>query len=80
MRRFDRDLFTCGYYGEEIDGKFKSYKTSNSAYTIINKIVDIISLKPNFEIRRATIPNAAAVIYGVKRFVLYKFTDLYPVK
>jgi len=76
-KRLDRVLFTCSYYGEEITGKVKSYNASDSAYSIINSIVDIVGLKPNFEIRRATIPNAAAVIYGGKRFVLYnsRFID-----
>lgn len=63
--------FTCSYYGEEIDGKVRAFNTSDSAYAIIQSIVDIVGLKPNFEIRKAAIPNAAAVTYDGKRYVLY---------
>jgi len=41
------------------------------AQTIIQEIIDVVGLKPNFEIRQANIPNAAAVIYGGKRYILY---------
>lgn len=38
---------------------------------IAQQIIDIVGLKPNFEVREANIPNAAAVTYGGKRYVLY---------
>src|SRR5689334_1415125 len=41
------------------------------AKTIIQEIIDVVGLKPNFEIREANIPNAAAVIYGGQRYILY---------
>lgn len=41
---------------------------------IAQEIMDIVGLKPNFEVREANIPNAAAVVYGGKRYVLYNPT------
>jgi predicted HD phosphohydrolase len=41
------------------------------AKDIIQQIIDVVGLKPNFEIRAARIDNAAAVIYGGKRYILY---------
>jgi hypothetical protein len=38
---------------------------------IIQDIISVIGLKPDFEVRAANISNAAAVLYNGKRFVLY---------
>lgn len=38
---------------------------------IAQEIMDVVGLKPNFDVREANIPNAAAVVYGGKRYVLY---------
>jgi hypothetical protein len=38
---------------------------------IISEIIDVIGLKPRFEVRTANIENAAAVIYNGKRYILY---------
>jgi len=38
---------------------------------IAQEVMDIVGLKPNFEVREANIPNAAAVVYAGKRYVLY---------
>ncbi|HEU4633834.1 MAG TPA: hypothetical protein VFS22_07615 [Flavisolibacter sp.] len=38
---------------------------------IAQDIIDIVGLKANFDIREANIPNAAAVVYGGKRYILY---------
>lgn len=46
-------------------------RTPSDAKAIILEIIDVVGLKPNFEIMSANIPNAAAVIYGGKRFILY---------
>src|SRR4051794_11431070 len=43
----------------------------DNAEEIIAEIIDVIGLKPNFEVKAANVPNAAAVIYGGKRYVLY---------
>ncbi|WP_071594895.1 M48 family metalloprotease [Pontibacter roseus] len=38
---------------------------------IIGEIIDVVGLKPRFEVRSANIENAAAVIYNGKRYILY---------
>jgi hypothetical protein len=61
-----------GFIQEEVeDEPVKTYKSSAFARDIINNIVNVVGLKPNFEIRAAEISNAAAVNYGGKRYILY---------
>lgn len=51
--------------------------TQGSAVTIaetkamIADIIEVIGIKPNFEVMAANVDNAAAVIYRQKRFILY---------
>ncbi|HYF03267.1 MAG TPA: membrane-binding protein [Patescibacteria group bacterium] len=50
----------------------KQFASSVQARDIIQEILDVVGLKPRFEIREAdNIDNAAAVVYGGKRYVLY---------
>lgn len=48
-----------------------SFATVEEGQTIAQEIIDVVGLKPNFEVRAANIPNAAAVTYSGKRFILY---------
>ncbi|MDX5419742.1 MAG: membrane-binding protein [Hymenobacteraceae bacterium] len=49
-----------------------AYTASKSApRDIIGEIIDVVGLKPRFEVRTANIENAAAVIYNGKRYILY---------
>src|SRR4030095_4259120 len=64
-------LFSCSYFGDELKGRVKGMEPKDSAYVIIMSIVDLVGLKPNFEIRSASIPNVAAVVYKGKRYLLY---------
>ncbi|MEJ8757078.1 membrane-binding protein [Pontibacter sp. H259] len=41
------------------------------ARDIVKEIIDVVGLKPRFELRAANIENAAAVIYNGKRYILY---------
>ncbi|MFD1754782.1 membrane-binding protein [Rufibacter sediminis] len=41
------------------------------ARDIITEIIDVVGLKPRFEVRAANVPNAAAVIMNGKRYILY---------
>lgn len=45
--------------------------TSAGARDIVKEIIDVVGLKPRFELRAANIENAAAVIYNGKRYILY---------
>ena len=41
------------------------------ARDIVKEIIDVVGLKPRFELRAANIENAAAVIYNGNRYILY---------
>jgi len=41
---------------------------------IAQQIIEVVGLKPSFDVRAANIENAAAVVYGGKRYVLYNPT------
>src|SRR5687767_3087768 len=47
------------------------FRNTNDAKQTIKDIISVIGLKPNFEVQAANIPNAAAVVYRGKRYVLY---------
>jgi hypothetical protein len=48
--------------------------TAAQGKAIAERIIDAIGLRTDFDIRPATIENAAAVVYGGKRYVLYNPT------
>src|SRR5829696_6422189 len=51
-----------------------SFATSSQGKQIAERVIDAVGLKTNFEIQPANIENAAAVVYGGKRYVLYNPT------
>jgi hypothetical protein len=63
--------FICSYYGEPINTSVVGFASSNEAKNVINQIIDVIGLQPTFDIRSANIPNAAAVVQGSTRYILY---------
>jgi hypothetical protein len=58
-----------GYYTKTVASD--QISPADNAKDIIQQIIDVVGLKPNFEVRSARIDNAAAVIYSGKRFILY---------
>lgn len=48
-----------------------SYTTVTEAKNMLADIIAVIGIKANFEIQSANVDNAAAVIYGSKRYILY---------
>src|SRR5438477_12209028 len=48
-----------------------SYTSATEAKNMINEIIAVIGLKPNFEVLPANVDNAAAVVYMNKRYILY---------
>jgi predicted HD phosphohydrolase len=62
---------SCSYYGEKIPDTVAVSVPPTDAEKIISEIISVIGLRPRFETRAADIPNAAAVIYNNKRYVLY---------
>jgi hypothetical protein len=63
--------FVCSYYGEEINSEVRLAPANDAAKAVIEKILSVVGLRPNFEIRAANVPNAAAVILNNKRYILY---------
>ena len=51
-----------------------SFTTAAQGKQIAQQIIDAVGLRPNFEIQAANIDNAAAVVYGGKRYILYNPT------
>ena len=52
---------------------FPQTQVQNNSTTpeLIGKIISVVGLKPNFEIRASNVPNAAAVVSSGKRYILY---------
>jgi hypothetical protein len=62
---------SCSYFGETISDDLYEFKSSKEANGVISQIMSVMGLKPRFEIKAANVPNAAAVIYDNKRYILY---------
>lgn len=62
---------TCSYYGEKISAKVVTFSSDKEAEKVISRIVRASGLAQNFEVRAAGVPNAAAVIRGDVRYILY---------
>lgn len=65
------ETFLCSYYGEAISPTITLSPANETAEEVIEKILSVVGLRPNFEIRAANVPNAAAVILKNKRYILY---------
>ncbi|HEY1114199.1 MAG TPA: M48 family metalloprotease [Chitinophagaceae bacterium] len=50
------------------------FASTSEAKFYAQEIIDVVGLKPNFEVMAAQVDNAAAVVYGGKRYVLYNPT------
>ncbi|MXN92435.1 hypothetical protein GR160_14495 [Flavobacterium sp. Sd200] len=61
----------CSYFGEDISGDIVAFEADGAAQKVVKKIMSVIGLKANFELRAANVPNAAAVMLQGKRFILY---------
>jgi hypothetical protein len=69
---FDFDLTgNCSYYGERIVDKAYGFSSSQEAVNVIENILSQVGLHKNFQINAASVPNAAAVIQGSTRYILY---------
>lgn len=53
-------------------GSVSAQSSSNTKRDVLREITDVVGLKPRFELQATTaVQNAAAVVYGGKRFLLY---------
>lgn len=62
---------SCSYYGESITDQIYSFTSSQEAEEIVANILEVVGLKPNFEIKAGNVPNALATIQDGKRLILY---------
>ena len=64
---------TCEYFGldQNLPKSVHTFRSSQQADNVITRITDAVSLKPNFEVLAGGVPNAAAVVRGDKRYILY---------
>ena len=63
---------SCSFYpGDKISDVIYSFESSQEALDIIKRITNSVGLEPNFELLQANIPNAAAILEGDKRYILY---------
>ena len=61
----------CSSVNVSLTVKHADYTTVTEAKTMIEDIIAVIGLKPNFEVQAGDVDNAAAVIYEGKRYILY---------
>ncbi|HMS39421.1 MAG TPA: hypothetical protein PKE69_04290 [Pyrinomonadaceae bacterium] len=61
----------CNYGGGELDTKVYSFEGDKAATEAVDRILEPVGLERNFEIRAADVSNAAAVIVGETRYLLY---------
>ncbi len=62
---------SCSYFGEKLPERVTTFASDEEAEAVIKDIIRVSGLAPNFEIKAAGVPNAAAAIYGGRRFILY---------
>jgi hypothetical protein len=53
------------------EGKLMTFSSSAEADNAVGRVVQVVGLPKNFAIRAANVPNAAAVIVGNQRYILY---------
>lgn len=61
----------CNYDGEPFDSKVYSFESDAAAVAVVDRILDPLRLVRNFDVRAADVRNAAAVIRGETRYLLY---------
>lgn len=61
----------CSYFGESLPAAVTTFSSNQEAEDVIRNIVKASGLAQNFQVRAAGVPNAAAVIQGTTRYILY---------
>ena len=62
---------TCSFGGEELPENVILFSSDNEAQQVIRDILKHAGLAQNFQVKAAGVPNAAAVIHGETRYILY---------
>jgi tetratricopeptide (TPR) repeat protein len=66
----------CNFASAEKEGELYTYDPSKEAIEIVNKIMKVNVLTPNFIIKAADCSNALATTEGKERYILYNMTFL----
>jgi hypothetical protein len=71
-----RPVSGCVFTGEEFNWRewnkdISQFSESAEANTIVKELVDAVGAAPNFVVRAGGVPNAAAVIQGTDRYIVY---------
>lgn len=61
----------CNYNGETFDAKVYTFESDRAAVEAVDRILEPVGLERNFDIRAADVDNAAAIIVGETRYLLY---------
>jgi len=66
------ETFSCGYHGEGfLVAKAHEFRSNAEAEQVVNDIVAVVGIRPNFKVQAASIDNAAALVRGDKQYLLY---------
>ena len=64
--------FSCGLSVKKISiPAMYEFSSNTEAIQIMNKMMKAVGLKPNFKVQAGDVPNAAAVVMGTTRYILY---------
>lgn len=75
------NVYYYGFNGERYSaGIVREFSSNSEAQQVVSEIVGAVGLKPNFIIRAAGVENAAAVIMGSQRLILYNPTFMQQVR
>jgi hypothetical protein len=62
---------TTGYSQHSHLPAMNQFTSEAEAKAIISRITGVVGLKPNFQIKTGNVDNAAALVYGGKRYIIY---------
>lgn len=62
----------CSFYPNDVvEADIYTFGSTAEADDVVRRITDSVGLAPNFKVLQANVPNAAAVIRGTERYVLF---------
>lgn len=72
----------CSYHGGTLINirAVNQFRSEEEARSVMNEIVNVVGLRPNFVVQASNVPNAAAWINNSERYVLYNPTFIQNVK
>jgi formylglycine-generating enzyme required for sulfatase activity len=65
---------TCSYDGDRANEELYAYDPSDEATNLVNSILELNGLSPNFILKTGNVKNAEAALDGKKRYITYNTT------